>query len=401
MERAHVSSVGTPVIHDRPRLLFLITEDWYFWSHRLDLARAARDAGFEVTIAARVTEHGDRIRREGFCLLPIRLRRKTHPFADAAAIIELTRIYRRVRPHIVHQVGIKPILYGSLAAWMSGVHSVVNAFAGLGYVFTDAGGRAGFLRPFLMKALQFVIAGTKSTVLFQNAEDRQQLVDSGVVRQNQARIIAGSGVDTEKFVPRDPLAGVPIIMLASRMLWAKGVEEFVRAASLLKARGVIGRFLLVGRSDLDNPGGISRAHLETWVREGSIEWCDHTDDMPTVLGSATIVVLPSFYREGLPKVLLEAAACGKPLIATDVPGCREVVRDKITGLLVPVRDADALARAIGSLLADPEARAAMGRAGREMVIREYSVSRIAEETLALYRDLLNAHSPGAHLQALV
>lgn len=385
----------------RPHLMFVITEDWYFWSHRLGLARAARDAGFDVTIATRVTGHGDRIRQEGFQLLPIRLRRRsTQPFADLLAIVELIRIYRQLRPDIVHHVAMKPILYGSLAAWVAGIPSVVNAFAGLGYVFTDQERRGGFLRLGLMKALKFAIARTKSLVLFQNAEDRNQLVDSGVVPSDQSRIIAGSGVDTEKFVPTDAPSGLPTVMLASRMLWDKGVAEFVRAAQLLKEQRVGGRFLLVGRSDLDNPAGISHEQLQAWVREGSIEWWGHRDDMPAVLGMATIVVLPS-YREGLPKALLEAAACGKPLVASDVPGCREVVRDKITGLLVPVRDAEALADAISTLLADPDARAAMGRAGRDMVIREYSVSRIAGDTLALYRDLLNAHSPEAHLQALV
>lgn len=385
----------------RPRLLFLITEDWYFWSHRLDMARAARDAGFDVTIAARVTEHGDRIRQEGFQLLPLRMqRRSNHAFADLLAIVELIRIYRQQRPDIVHHVAMKPILYGSLAAWVAGIPSVVNAFAGLGYVFTDQEHRVGFLRLGLMKALKFAIARTKSLVLFQNAEDRNQLVDSGVVRPDQARIIAGSGIDTDKFVPADAPSGLPTVMLASRMLWDKGVGEFVRAARLVKEQGVGGRFLLVGRSDLDNPAAISHKQLQAWMREGSIEWWDHTDDMPAVLGMATIVVLPS-YREGLPKVLLEAAACGKPLIATDIPGCRDIVRHQINGLLVPPRDSIALADAIAALLGNPQQRLAMGRAGREMVLQQYSVSKIAGETLALYGDLLKSHSHSAHVQTVV
>ena len=384
----------------RPRLLFLVTEDWYFWSHRLDLARAARDAGFDVSIATRVTEHGELIGREGFRLHPLRLeRRSRHPLADLTAILEIIRLYRRERPQLVHQVAMKPILFGSLAAWITGVPVIVNAFAGLGYAFTDQAPRRGMVRFFLLCALKVALRLGRSVAVFQNSEDRNYLVAQGVVPPERARIIAGSGIDTERFVPGAPVSGVPVVLLASRMLWDKGVADFVRAARLVKSQGVQARFVLVGRCDPHNPAAIPPSRLQAWVESGDIEWWGHREDMPAVLASATVVVLPSF-REGLPKVLLEAAACGKPVIATDVPGCRSVVRHQSNGLLVPPQDPDALADAIVSLLADANRCSAMGRAGRDMVVREYSVSKIAGATLALYRELLDLRGDGRQAQAL-
>lgn len=387
-------------MNTRPRLLFLVTEDWYFWSHRLDLARAARDAGFDVSIATRVTEHGERIRREGFRLHPLRLERRSRlPLADLTALLEIIRLYRREQPQLVHQVAMKPILYGSLAAWVAGIPAVVNAFAGLGYAFTDQEGRRGMLRFFLVHALKVAIGLSRSWVVVQNVEDRDYLVEKAVVRPERVRVIAGSGIDTDRFVPGSPESGAPVVLLASRMLWDKGVADFVQAARLVKHKGIPARFVLVGRCDPHNPAAIPQSHLRKWVDAGDIEWWGHREDMPAVLASATVVVLPSF-REGLPKVLLEAAACGRPVIATDVPGCRAVVRHQSNGLLVPPQDPDALADAIVSLLADANRCAAMGRAGREMVVREYSVSKITGATLALYRELLDLYGDGRQAQAL-
>jgi glycosyltransferase involved in cell wall biosynthesis len=403
VECVDVPGLEPTVIAIRPRIVFVVTEDWYFWSHRLDLARAARDTGYDVTIATRVSDHRKQIEHEGFRLAPLRLSRESrNPLHEWVVLIDLIRLYRALRPDIVHHVAMKPIVYGSLAAWMAGVPAVVNAFAGLGYAFTGEYHR-GWAVPFVLKhLLKLAITPAKTTALFQNKDDRDLMIQYAVVRKEQARIISGSGVNTDQFIPvvSEFTSGPPIVMLPSRMLWDKGIAEFVGAAQFLRASGVNARFVLVGRCDSQNPAAIAPRQLQAWTENGAVEWWGHRDDMPAVLAMATIAVLPS-YREGLPKALLEAAACGKPLIATDVPGCREVVRDKITGLLVPPRNAEALAQAISSLLADPEARAAMGRAGREMVVREYSTSRIAGETLALYRELLAAQSPAAHLQALV
>src|SRR5215467_5613357 len=373
---------------DRPRLLYLITEDWYFWSHRLDLARHAAQAGFDVVIATRVTEHRDRIQREGFKLLPIRLdRRSRNPIAELAAVLELVRLYRREQPTIVHHVALKPIVYGSFAAWWSGVPNVINAFAGLGYVFTDEKRRSGMLGICLQYLYRILLSLNKSVVIFQNREDRDLLIEDRVVTLEHTRIIPGSGVDTKAFDVGPSPSGSPVVMLAARMLWDKGIGDFVEAVRSLKRQEVFARFVLVGRCDEHNPAAIEQAQLEAWVAEGLIEWWQHREDMPYVFSSATIVVLAS-YREDLPKALLEAAACGKPLIATDVPGCREIVTHGINGFLVPPRNPAALAGAIDALLRDSALRVRMGQAGRETVLRSFSVEKVTGQLLALYRELL-------------
>jgi glycosyltransferase involved in cell wall biosynthesis len=376
----------------RPRLLYLITEDWYFWSHRLDLARAARDAGFDVTIATRVTNHGEQIQGEGFRLVPISLfRRSRNPFRELGAILELVRIYRSIQPHLVHHVAMKPILYGSLAAWVVRVPVILNAFAGLGYLFTHSDRQRGGLHWVLTAALRSIIRRSGSTVLFQNEADRDELVQTGIVEPLRTRIIAGSGIDVTAFSVKPCPPGTPLVVLPSRMLWDKGVGEFVQAARNLMAKGTDARFALVGRCDDDNPAAIRREQLAQWVGEGVVEWWGHRDDMAAVYEGATLVVLPS-YREGLPKVLLEAAACGKAIVATDVPGCRDVVKDGINGVLVPPRDSSTLARGIANLLSDQYTREIMGARSREMAVDKWAGPRIREQVLGLYHELLNASS---------
>ena len=370
------------------RLLFLITEDWTFWEIRRDLARIALDAGYEVTIATRVTAHAERIRQEGFHLVPIMmLRESRNPLRELLTFLELVRIYRRVRPQIVQHVAMKPVLYGSFAAWVTRIPAVINVFGGLGYAFTDRPQETSVLRSILQRGLRWAIALSRSVVVVQNPDDRDVLVQEDVVTSSQVRLIAGSGVDVQRFVPVDPPAGDPIVMLVGRMLWDKGVGEFIDAVVRLKQQAVRARFVLVGRCDQGNPTAIAEAQLQRWAQDHGIEWWGHCEDLPEVIGRATLVVLPS-YREGLPKVLLEAAACGKAVIATDVPGCREVVQHQKTGLLVPVRDAKALADAIAGLLTNHELRVAMGDSGRKFVVREHSKEKIGRHFLDLYQEWL-------------
>ena len=372
-----------------PRLLFLITEDWTFWEIRRDLARSARDAGYEVVIATRIADHAERIRGEGFRLIPIGLQRQSrNPFRELMAFIELVQLYRRERPQIVQQVAMKPILYGSFAAWITKVPVVINAFAGLGYAFTDRPEQVSLLRSLMRRGLRAAVRLSRSVVVCQNSDDLDVLIGEGIASSDRARIIVGSGVDTNLFMPVRPPEGPPIVMLAGRMLWDKGVAEFVDAVRLLKKKAIPARFVLAGRRDEHNPTAIAEEQLSRWSQDDGIEWWGHREDMPAVLGASTLVVLPS-YREGLPKVLLEAAACGKALIATNVPGCREVVQHQKTGLLVPVRDPVALADAIASLLTNHELRAAMGTSGREFVVREHSKEKIGRHFLDLYQECLD------------
>ncbi len=376
-----------------PKILFLVTEDWYFRLHWIELARASRDAGFEVLLAMRVQEHGQEICRQGFKLFPISLlRRSVNPIREVLTVVELARLYRAQKPDLVYHVAIKPILYGTIAARLVGVPSVVNVFAGLGYTYTSEEFRARLLRLGLKVGLNAACRSAGSIAVFQNEEDQAQLVRDHVVRQSQTRVIRGTGVDTDRFRPTSDESVQPIVLLPGRMLWDKGVGEFLEAARLIRRQKPGVRFVLVGRCDEDNPASIQPEQLQRWQEEKVIEWWGHRSDMPTVLGHAAVVVLPS-YREGLPVSLLEAAACGKPIIATDVPGCREVVRHRVNGLLVPPRNATALADAITILLENKELRNELGHRGREMVVKEFSSTLVIQQTLALYYELLHG---GAH-----
>jgi glycosyltransferase involved in cell wall biosynthesis len=369
-----------------PHLLFLITEDWYFCSHRLALARAAIADGFRVSVATRVARHGDEIRAAGIELVPMDLRRRSmNPVEAARIIFELARIYRRVRPDIVHHVALKPVLYGSIAARLARVRAVVNAVAGMGYVFSSTDFKARVLRPAIKAAFRALLNAQNSRLIVQNPDDRALLIARGIVDAERVRLIRGSGVDTTVFLPHPEPTGTPVVMLASRILRDKGVLEFIDAAKQLVSESVAARFVLVGAPDPENPASISPAQLKDLIGD-AVEWWGPRDDMPRVLTAASVVCLPS-YREGLPKILLEAAACGRPIVATDVPGCREVVMNGESGLLVPARDAGALATAIKTLLGDSSMRSAMGARGRQLAEDEFSVERIAEETIRVYHEV--------------
>ena len=383
----------TSRLRSTPRILFLVTEDWYFRLHWIGLAQAARDAGFEVLLAMRVQEYGPEIRRQGFKLFPINLlRRSVNPIREFLAVVELARLYRAEKPDLVYHVAVKPILYGSIAARLAGIPFVMNVFAGLGYAYASEELRARLLRLFLKFGLSAACRSAGSIAVFQNDEDQAELVRDYIVRQSQTRIIRGTGVDTDRFRPTSGESPEPIILLPCRMLWDKGVGEFVEAARLVGRMKFRVRFVLVGRCDEDNPASIQSEQLHQWQEEGVIEWWGHRSDMPAVFGNAAVVVLPS-YREGLPVSLLEAGACGKPIIATDVPGCREVVRHRVNGLLIPPRNAIALADAIVLLLENPELRHELGRRGREIVVKEFSSTIVIRQTLALYHELLQRAVP--------
>ncbi len=378
---------STPFPRTSRKLLFLVTEDWYFCSHRLPLARAAQAAGYEVVVATRVDLRGDEIMAEGFRLVPIGLRRRSrNPFREMAAIAEIAQIYRRERPDIVHHVALKPVLYGSLAALLVHRPAVVNALAGMGFIFTSSSRTAAVLRSAVSQIFRFLLNAGRSVLILQNPDDEAMLESGGLIAPSRVRLIRGSGVDIDRFAPTPEPGGTPVVMLPSRMLWVKGVGEFVAAAGTLRTRGVVARFVLVGDGDADNPASIPDAQLKAWYDSGLIECWGRCEDMPAAFAQANIVCLPS-YREGLPKVLLEAAACARALVATDAPGCREIVRHGENGLLVPLRDAASLADAIERLLGDFALRLRMGKKGRHMVESEFSEKKVIQETLAVYREM--------------
>lgn len=371
----------------RPKLLFVVTEDWYFCSHRLPLALAAMQAGMEVSIATNVTSHGELIKGAGITLHPWQLSRgSTGPWGELKSLLALVRIYWRVRPDIVHQVAIKPVLYGSVAARLTGVRSVVNALGGMGFVFGDQGGARRWLRPLILAAFRALLGGRRKLLILQNPDDRTLVVEGAALVAERIRLVRGAGVNVAEYGPSSEPTGVPLVLLPARMLYDKGVAEFVAAAALLKQAGVVARFALVGGTDPCNPASIAQQQLDDWVASGAVEWLGRRDDMPALFAQSALVCLPS-YREGLPKALLEAASSARAIVATDVPGCREIVRDGENGLLVPARDAAALAAALGALLADPLRRARMGQRGRQMVLDEFSEQAVVSATMSIYRDL--------------
>lgn len=373
----------------RPRLLLLITDDWYFRSHRFDLAKEARDAGMEVLVSTLADDDGKWINQAGFKYLPIPfVKGSRNPLRELSAVVKLTQLYRRERPDIVHHVAMKPVLYGSWAARLAGIRAVVNAFGGLGCVFTSGGMQCRVLRIGLRIGLRTALALPHSRVVLQTAHDRERLIREKIIGRDQTMVIRGVGVDTAAFTPQPETDGAPLVLLACRMLWDKGVGEFVRAATLLKEQGSTARFVLVGRTDPANPHAISEGQLLSWQQKDLVEWWGHRDDMPQVLAAAWIVVLPTFYGEGVPKILLEACACARPIITTALPGCTEVVRNGENGLLIPEKDPEALAKAISVLSESSTLRARMGARGREIVVSEFSAQRMARQTLAVYEELL-------------
>jgi len=371
-----------------PRLLFFVTEDWYFCSHRLPLAIAAKKAGFDVAVLTRTAKHADTIRSAGIHLIPSTLeRRSLSPLRELYELFHIIKIYRQEQPDIIHQVALKPVLYGSFAALFVKKSRVINALAGLGFVYTSETFKSRLLRPLVTTAFRLLLNRNKSRLILQNPDDVNLLIDHRVIEQQRIRLIRGSGVNLEHYSKTPEPAGNICIVLAARMLWDKGVGEFVSAARQLRKQGVDARFILVGKCDPDNPSAILEKQLASWQSEGVIEWWGYQEDMAAVFSKAHIVCLPS-YREGLPKVLIEAAACGRPVIASDAPGCREIVKSSVNGLLVPLRNADALAEAMQTLINNRELRFRMGAKSRQIAEQEFSEDKVVTETLALYRELL-------------
>lgn len=366
------------------KLLYFLTEDWFFCSHFIDRARAAQAAGYEVAVAAREGKDGDFIRSAGFRYFPTGLkRRSTNPLAELRLLVRMFRIYRQFRPDVVHQAGAKPILYGTIAALLARVPHILNAPIGMGYVFSSRDRQAKVFRPFLQAAYRLLVNPAGSKVVFENGDDLRTFVEWGAVRRTDAILIRGAGVDLQACAPAAPDNDSPLVVLTARMLEDKGVREFVAAARLLLQQGVQARFVLVGGTDPSNPTAIAEATLREWARVEGIEWWGWRDDIPMILQQSDIACLPS-YREGLPKSLIEAAACGLPIVTTDTVGCREVVEDGRNGFLVPVRSIEPLAGALGRLIADAELRRRMGNESRKKAIEEFDTRKIAAETLTVY-----------------
>jgi glycosyltransferase involved in cell wall biosynthesis len=372
----------------RPHIVFLVTEDWYFVSHRLPIAKAAIAAGFRATVVTRVNGSEMVIRESGIDVVDLPSQRGgLNPFQQLKYCLRIYRLYQRLRPDIVHHVAMKPVIYGSIAARLAGMRNVVNALGGLGFVFTSNAVKARLLRPFVNKLLQIAVGGARSVLILQNHDDRQLLVARGVVDETQIRMIRGVGIDVDKYPEPMFRAEQCLVILPARLLRDKGVVEFAMAARQLKAEGIGARFALVGAPDEENPGSLTQREIDSWVDEGFIEAWGWRDDMQQVVAQADLVCLPS-YREGLPKALLEACAAGKAIVTTDTPGCREVVEDGFNGLLVPARDVQALVTALRTLITNPELRHRYGLNGRSLARAQFSERAALASSLSIYQELV-------------
>ena len=375
----------------RVKVLLFANTEWYLYNFRLALAHALREAGAEVVLISPAGPYGARLKEEGFRWIPLPMdRRSLNPLRELRLLLYLVRLYRRERPDLVHHFTIKCVVYGTLAARLARIRRRVNAAAGMGYVFTSDDRRARLLKPLVDGLMRMTLGGEGTRLIVQNSDDFDAFAKSGLIDASRIRLIRGSGVNTEYFRPPavSPTGPSPLrVLFAARLLWDKGIREYVEAARQLKAEGLILEFLLAGSPDPGNPAAVSEEAVRGWSDAGLVIPLGHVEDMPNLLHRVDAVVLPS-YREGAPKSLIEAASCGLPIITTDAPGCREIVEHGVNGLLVPVRDAAALADAIRFLVENPVERVRMGMAGRKKVLQEFDEKTVLASTIKVYRELL-------------
>ena len=370
---------------DRTRHLMLgVTEERYVLSHRVGVAKAARDAGWAVTFVTRVDNHGQRIRALGFeCINFDFVLRKSSPWNILRRTLGLYGIYRRYRPDLVHHVSLQPVLLGSIAALLARTPAVINGITGMGFALTQNSLRARAIRYTLLPILSWVLRRDRTYTMVQNSQDAEFVSSLGVKLE---RLIyrQDTGVDIKRFMVAPEPPGPIRVTMASRLIWDKGVRVFVEAAVRIRAARDDILFTLVGEPDRKNPMSVPAERITEWVAAGFIEWWGYQEDMNSVWNRSHIATLPSYYREGLPMVLLEAAACGRPIVTTDIPGCRDVVQHGRNGYLVPPHDVEALASAIVALADNPPLRASMSSAGRRRMEAEFNHEQIGEKMLQCY-----------------
>ena len=365
--------------------------DWYLYNFRIEYAKFLRSQGWDVVLMSPDGEYVEKIEALGFRHIDMEFSRKgMNPAAESDAIRRIREVYEAEQPDLVHHFTIKCMIYGSIAARQVGVKSIVNSVTGLGFVFLSDKPHVKLIRGVVKHLYKKAFKGTQ--VIFENPDDRALFLEMGLVGEDNSHVILGTGIDTDAFVPVRPPDSVPLTILPARMLWDKGIGEFVDAAAAIRREGINARFALIGKMDEGNPACIEYETLTRWQKEGNVEWWGWQDDIYTSISLADIVCLPS-YREGLPKILLEAAACGRPIVTTDVPGCRETVIDGVNGLLVEVKSAESLKNALVRLINDRSLRVKMGEASRELAVSRFSNAIVNTETYKIYRAALGERAP--------
>ena len=375
--------------HKNHKILFIIVEDRYFLSHRLHLAQYAIKKGYQVGLLCKISKHKEFLENEGIQVFDWSLVRGSfNLFFEIKAIYEILITLLKFAPDVLHAVALKPVIYASFASKLVFLKSRVFALGGLGFIFSSDKILAKLLRPLIVLVLKFTFSGNKSRLIIQNIDDKRTLINLKVIRDEKIDLIKGAGVDMKIFSFIKEPSQIPEVILPARLLWDKGVGEFVLAADILKKRGINAKFTLLGETDPHNPECIPDDQIEDWKKEGAVDVAGFQDDMAKCIQDCAVVCLPS-YREGLPKSLLEAASCGRPIVTTDVPGCREIVQDGVNGYLVPSKDPDLLAEALSRLLTDRKLREVMGLKGREFVERGFSAEIVAIKTEKIWNSLLN------------
>ena len=378
------------------KFVLFANTDWYLYNFRLSTARALAERGHEVVLLSPPGSYGERFAGLGFRWIPLDMQRASlNPWRESRTLHALVGVLRRERPHLLHSFTVKCAIYGALASRVAGVPAVVNAVAGLGYVFAADDLRARGLRPVVRSLMRFSLAGRNSRLILQNPDDAEAFVRARIVPSEHIRLIRGSGVDTARFWPRtdpEPHGPRPLrVLLAARLLREKGVGEYVEAARRLKAAGRSIEFLLAGTPDPGNPSSVDQAEVEQWVREGLVTWLGHVEDMPALLRSVDVMALPSCYREGVPKSLIEAAASGLALVTTNLPGCREVVSEHgVDGLHTRPRDPAELAERLAALDDDRELLRRLATRARDKALAHFDERIVIQNTLAVYAELLGA-----------
>lgn len=370
-------------------VVFVVNNPSYYVSHRMSIGIRLLEEGYSVHIIAPGACPVE-LKEHSFTYHEMAMSRKgKNPFLEILTVHVLYRLFRLIKPDLVHLVTIKPYLYGGIAARLAGVPSVVSVVAGLGILFSQNTLKAKVLRAFLYPMYRLAFGHKNQTAIFQNTNDRDLLIDWGVLNRKKAVLIRGAGADLQQYQFCEEPTGVPIISFAARLLIDKGVFEFVESSRLLQQRGIAAEFWLIGDPDPGNANTVTGEQLITWESEGLVTCLGHRSDIPDLFAQSNIVSLPSFYGEGLPKVLIEAAACGRAVVTTDHPGCRDAIESGETGILVPIKDAVALADAFEYLIQNPDARKTMGQAGRDLAEQEFAIEKIVDAHLVIYQNLLN------------
>jgi glycosyltransferase involved in cell wall biosynthesis len=374
------------------KFVLFANTDWYLYNFRLSTALALAARGHEVVMLSPPGDFGSRFADHGMRWITLAMDRASlNPLREARTLHELVRTLKRERPALLHNFTVKCAIYGALASRMAGVPAVVNAVAGMGYVFSSDRPMARTLRPVVSALMRGTLAGGHSRLILQNPDDAEAFARARLVPLQRIRVIRSSGVDLVRFHPQpEPREHRRLrVVLAARLLWDKGIGEFVEAARILRSAGRDIEFVLAGTPDHGNPRSVMRAEVEAWVAEGLVTWLGHVEDMPALLRSVDVMALPSYYREGVPKSLIEGAACGLALITTDLPGCREVVCEHgATGLHVEPRNAAALAERLATLDDDRVLLRALGARARAHALADFDERTVIHRTIEVYDELL-------------